>query len=65
MKHSDFLIDIIKFKHFKILFLNSGEVAKTRAKDMAFVQRVKNRQRMQLGVKANKFQPHFRCQVVF
>ncbi|XP_078321100.1 cytoplasmic 60S subunit biogenesis factor ZNF622-like [Crassostrea virginica] len=43
----------------------SGEVAKTRAKDMAFVQRVKNRQRMQLGVKANKFQPHFRCQVVF
>lgn len=42
-----------------------GEVAKTRVKDMAFVQRMKNRQRMQLGMKANKFQPHFRCQVIF
>lgn len=42
-----------------------GEVAKTRVKDMAFVQRMKNRQRMQLGMKANKFQPHFRCQVMF
>lgn len=43
----------------------TGEVAKTRVKDMAFVQRMKNRQRMQLGLKANKFQPHFRCQVMF
>ncbi|XP_053374510.1 cytoplasmic 60S subunit biogenesis factor ZNF622-like isoform X2 [Mercenaria mercenaria] len=43
----------------------TGVVAKQRCKDLAAVQRMKNRVRMQLGTKANKFQPHYRPQVIF
>ncbi|XP_056008256.1 cytoplasmic 60S subunit biogenesis factor ZNF622-like [Ostrea edulis] len=43
----------------------SGEVAQTRVKDLAYMQRMKNRQQMKLSTKANKFQPHFRSDVAF
>lgn len=43
----------------------SGDVAQTRVKDLAYMQRMKNRQHIKLGMKANRFQPHFRCQVMF
>ncbi|OWF39060.1 zinc finger protein 622-like [Mizuhopecten yessoensis] len=39
-----------------------GAVAQKRVKDLAFMQRLKLRQHMRLGVKANKWQPHFRSQ---
>ncbi|KAL4222432.1 hypothetical protein ACF0H5_018471 [Mactra antiquata] len=43
----------------------SGPVAERRCKDLAAVQRMKIRSWTKLGTKANKFQPHFRPQVVF
>ncbi|XP_033761889.1 zinc finger protein 622-like isoform X2 [Pecten maximus] len=39
-----------------------GAVAQKRVKDLAFMQRLKLRQHMRLGIKANKMQPHFRSQ---
>lgn len=49
----------------KVFFLNKGAVAERRCKDLAAVQRMKNNFRMKIGTKANRFQPHFRPQVVF
>ncbi|XP_060581493.1 cytoplasmic 60S subunit biogenesis factor ZNF622-like isoform X2 [Ruditapes philippinarum] len=43
----------------------TGVVAKQRCKDLGAVQRMKHRHHMRLGVKANKFQPHLRPQVIF
>lgn len=43
----------------------SGVVAERRCKDLAAVQRMKSRFFMKLGTKANKFQPHYRAQVMF
>lgn len=42
----------------------TGPVAERRCKDIAAVQRMKNRMRIKIGVKANN-QAHFRPQVVF
>ncbi|XP_074659191.1 cytoplasmic 60S subunit biogenesis factor ZNF622-like isoform X2 [Tubulanus polymorphus] len=43
----------------------TGHAAEKKRKDMAFVQRWKLRNHMKIGMKANKFQPHFRNQVMF
>lgn len=43
----------------------SGPAAVKKARDIVFMQRVKNRYNLKLGVKGNKLQPHFRSQVMF
>lgn len=43
----------------------TGTVAEKRCKDLAAVQRIKSQFRLKMGMKANKFQPHYRPQVVF
>ncbi|KAI8515485.1 hypothetical protein Bbelb_062980 [Branchiostoma belcheri] len=42
-----------------------GEAAQKKVRDMQFVQKLKAKRRVQMGVRNNKFQPHFRPQVVF
>ena len=42
-----------------------GPAALQKARDMVFMQRVKTRYNLKLGVKGNKLQPHFRSQVMF
>ena len=42
-----------------------GEAAATRARDEAWGRKMQKARDVKLGVKANKFQPHFRPQVVF
>ncbi|XP_064614151.1 cytoplasmic 60S subunit biogenesis factor ZNF622-like isoform X2 [Liolophura sinensis] len=42
-----------------------GEAAVQKAKDLAEFRRLRHHHYMKLGVKANKLQHHFRCQVIF
>lgn len=42
----------------------TGEQSLKRIKDLGYMQRIKNRQFLKLGSKANKFQPHFRAQIM-
>ncbi|XP_064648367.1 cytoplasmic 60S subunit biogenesis factor ZNF622-like [Lineus longissimus] len=42
-----------------------GPGAEKKAKDLAYVQRMKHKHHMKIGVKANKLQKHFREQVLF
>ncbi|XP_033639240.1 zinc finger protein 622-like [Asterias rubens] len=44
---------------------NKGEAASRRIRDMRFVQKYRSRKDLHLAVKANKFQPHLRPQVIF
>ncbi|CAC5406852.1 unnamed protein product [Mytilus coruscus] len=43
----------------------TGEVSQKRVKDLGYMQRLKNKHTLRLSKKANKFQPHYRPQVVF
>lgn len=54
-------------QHYKALgYLGAkGPAAVKKARDVVFMQRVKSRYNLKLSVKTNKFQPHFRPQVVF
>ena len=50
----------------KIICSPPGADAQKRAKDVAFVKRMRARQQMAMGMKNNKIlQPHLRPQVVF
>jgi len=43
----------------------TGEAAKVKAKDIQFAQKAFHKNRMQIGVKANKLQHHYREQVMY
>lgn len=43
----------------------TGEAAKVKAKDIQFAQKAFHKNRMQIGVKANKLQKHYREQVLY
>jgi len=43
----------------------TGEAAKVKAKDIQFAQKAFHKNRMQLGIKANKMQHHYREQVMY
>ncbi|XP_054719707.1 cytoplasmic 60S subunit biogenesis factor ZNF622-like [Uloborus diversus] len=43
----------------------SGPAAVKRARDIVFMQKIKNKYNLKLAMKQNKFQPHFRPQVMF
>ena len=43
----------------------TGVAAKVKAKDIQFAQKALHKNRMQLGVKANKLQHHYREQVMY
>ncbi|XP_038077035.1 LOW QUALITY PROTEIN: zinc finger protein 622-like [Patiria miniata] len=44
---------------------DKGEASEKRVRDLRYVQKFRSRKDLHLRVKANKFQPHFRPQVIF
>lgn len=54
-------------QHYKALgYLGAtGPAAVKKARDIVFMQKVKSRYNLKLGVKSNRFQPHFRSQIMF